>query len=107
MSRSRRLSIAERTARASTFEDRGPEDVDAAVRAARKAFEEGSWGRMQAIDRGRVLLRLALRVQDNADELACLEARDTGKPMKQARADMVAVARYFEYYGAAADKLHG
>ena len=43
----------------------------------------------------------------NAEELAALEARDTGKPMKQARADMVAAARYFEFFGGAADKIHG
>jgi aldehyde dehydrogenase (NAD+) len=75
--------------------------------AARRAFDDGPWGRMPAVERGRVLMRLAVLVADNAAELASLEARDTGKPMKQARADMVAVARYFEYYGAAADKLHG
>ena len=46
-------------------------------------------------------------VADNAEELAQLEARDTGKPLKQARADLVATARYFEFFGGAADKLHG
>ena len=85
----------------------GSSDVDAAVRAARKAFDTGPWGRMPALERGRLLSKLALAVADHSEELAQLEARDTGKPLKQARADLVAAARYFEFYGAAADKLHG
>jgi aldehyde dehydrogenase (NAD+) len=82
-------------------------DVDAAVRAARKAFDEGAWGTMPAVERGRLLTKLSHRIVACFDELAALEARDTGKPMKQARADITATARYFEYYGAAADKAHG
>ncbi len=82
-------------------------DIDRAVRAARTAVESGAWGRLTALDRGRLLTRLARKIEDHAEELSQIEARDTGKPMKQARADMVATARYFEYYGAAADKLHG
>ena len=46
-------------------------------------------------------------ILEHFDELATLEALDTGKPMKQAKADITAAARYFEYYGAAADKVHG
>ncbi|MFC7734580.1 aldehyde dehydrogenase family protein [Roseomonas sp. GCM10028921] len=84
----------------------GAEDVDAAVRAARSAME-GAWGRMPAFERGRILSRLSLLVAEHEDELVLLEARDTGKPMKQARADIVACARYFEFYGGGADKLHG
>jgi aldehyde dehydrogenase (NAD+) len=53
------------------------------------------------------MMKLGQKIADHAEELALLEARDTGKPMKQARADMVAAARYFEFYGAAADKVHG
>ncbi|MFG1398038.1 aldehyde dehydrogenase family protein [Roseixanthobacter pseudopolyaromaticivorans] len=82
-------------------------DVDAAVKAARAAVEEGAWGRLSATERGRLLVKLGIAIADHAEELALLEARDTGKPMKQARADMVAAARYFEFYGGAADKLHG
>lgn len=81
-------------------------DIDAAVRAARAAMD-GPWGRMPALERGRLLLKLAQAVQDNHDTLTRLEALDTGKPLKQARADIVALARYFEFYGGAADKLHG
>ena len=82
-------------------------DVDDAVAAARRAFDEGPWSRTTATERGRLMARLAQRIADHAEELAQLEARDTGKPMKQARADLVAAARYFEFYGAAADKVHG
>ncbi|ABS66605.1 aldehyde dehydrogenase [Xanthobacter versatilis] len=82
-------------------------DVDAAVKAARHAAEEGAWSRLTATERGRLLSRLAVAIADHAEELAKLEARDTGKPMKQARADIAAASRYFEFYGGAADKLHG
>jgi aldehyde dehydrogenase (NAD+) len=83
------------------------QDVDDAVQAARRAFEEGPWSRMTATERGRLMMRLGEKIADHAEELAQLEAADTGKPMKQARADMVAAARYFEFYGSAADKVHG
>ena len=82
-------------------------DVDAAVNAARRAVETGAWGRMNAAERGRLLSRMAIVVADHAEELAELEARDTGKPIKQARNDIVAAARYFEFYGGGADKVHG
>ncbi|MGU3495399.1 aldehyde dehydrogenase family protein [Xanthobacteraceae bacterium A53D] len=82
-------------------------DVDAAVKAARHAVEEGAWSRLTATERGRLLSKFAVAITEHAEELALLEARDTGKPLKQARADMVATARYFEFYGGAADKLHG
>ncbi len=84
----------------------GAAEVDAAVHAARAAFE-GDWGRLTAIERGRLLMKLGQAIADHASELAALEARDTGKPLKQGAADMVAAARYFEFYGSSADKLHG
>jgi aldehyde dehydrogenase (NAD+) len=82
-------------------------DIDIAVAAARHAFEEGVWGRLAAVERGRLLLRLADKISDNADELSRLEGQDTGKPITQARTDVSAAARYFEFYGSAADKLMG
>ncbi|WP_260927588.1 aldehyde dehydrogenase family protein [Novosphingobium sp. 9] len=82
-------------------------DVDLAVRAARKAFDEGAWGRTTATERGRMLTRLGDLILSNAAELSAIEARDTGKPKSVADADIVALARYFEFYGGAADKLHG
>ena len=84
----------------------GAADIDAAVRAARAAYE-GAWGAMTATDRGRILMKMAGLISSRAEELARVEARDTGKPMGQARADIGLAARYFEYYGGAADKLHG
>lgn len=84
----------------------GAADVDAATKAARAAFE-GAWGKLTATERGRLLVKLGQAVADNSEELAALESRDCGKPLKQGRADMVATARYFEFYGTAADKLHG
>jgi aldehyde dehydrogenase (NAD+) len=82
------------------------DDVDAAVAAARAALD-GEWGRMTAVERGRVLTRLGQLVLDHVDQLAMLEALDVGKPLTQARADAVALARYCEFYGGAADKVMG
>ena len=81
-------------------------DVARAVHAARGAFE-GAWGRFSAMERSRLLMRLAGLVDTHREELARLESRDTGKPLKQGRADAQALSRYFEYYAGAADKLHG
>jgi aldehyde dehydrogenase (NAD+) len=81
-------------------------DIDAAVRAAQSA-REGPWGRMSPAERGRALTAISNAILANADALAMLEARDCGKPMKQARADVAACARYFEFYAGACDKLHG
>jgi aldehyde dehydrogenase (NAD+) len=85
----------------------GEADVDLAVRAARTAFDEGPWAKMPAVERGRLLTRLFHLVEKNGDELAALESRDTGKPARQGRADVVATMRYYEFYGGAADKIHG
>jgi len=82
-------------------------EVDLAVQAARRAFDEGAWGRMPAVERGRVLARACALVQEHADELARIESRDCGKPLTQARNDVTAIARYFEFYAGAADKVGG
>jgi aldehyde dehydrogenase (NAD+) len=82
------------------------EDVEAAVQAAHAALD-GEWGRMPAFERGRILARLGQLVLEQADALATLEARDVGKPLRQAKADAIALARYLEFYGGAADKVHG
>ncbi|WP_343586781.1 aldehyde dehydrogenase family protein [Herbaspirillum sp.] len=81
-------------------------DIDRAVKAARRAYE-GAWGKLSAAERGRLLMKLSLKLQEHQEELAQLEGRDCGKPMKQARADAAAIVRYFEFYAGAADKLHG
>lgn len=82
------------------------QDIDDAVRAARAAFD-GPWGRLTATERGRLLQKLSQAMLDHAEELAQLESQDCGKPLKQARADVTAIARYFEFYAGAADKLMG
>lgn len=81
-------------------------DIDRAVAAARRAYE-GAWGALTATERGRLMQRLATRLLENADSLAVIESRDVGKPLSQAKADVVACARYFEFYGGCADKVHG
>jgi aldehyde dehydrogenase (NAD+) len=81
-------------------------DIDAAVQAARRAYD-GAWGALSAAERGRLMLKLSVHILEHFDELANIESRDCGKPTRQARADVTAVARYFEFYGGAADKLLG
>ena len=81
-------------------------EVDMAVAAARKS-QSGAWGKMNATERGRILMKIGQRVLDQVDSMAAIEARDTGKPMTTARNDIIVLARYFEYYGSAADKIHG
>jgi len=81
-------------------------DIDHAVEAARAALR-GPWGRLSAAERGRILTSIGRLVLDRVDLLAELEARDVGKPLTQARNDALALARYMEFYGGAADKIHG
>ena len=81
-------------------------DIDLAVRAARAALSS-DWGKLNASERGRLMMKLSHLVTEHGEELALLEAKDTGKPMTTARNDMIVLARYFEFYGGAADKVHG
>jgi len=81
-------------------------DVDAAVGAAERALA-GDWGRLAATERGRLLMRLGELIKTRVEELARIEALDVGKPIKQGRADALAMARYMEFYGGAADKVMG
>lgn len=85
------------------------EDVDAAVQAARQAFAGalGEWASWSARQRSEWLLRFADVIAAHHEQLAQLECADTGKPMTQANGDISACARYFRFYGGAADKLHG
>ncbi|HMN58560.1 MAG TPA: aldehyde dehydrogenase family protein, partial [Ottowia sp.] len=81
-------------------------DIDAAAQAARACFD-GPWSALSAAERGRLLMKLSNAVAAHAGELALLEQRDCGKPTRQATADAAALARYFEFYAGACDKLHG
>ncbi len=81
-------------------------DIDKAVAAARAALS-GPWSRLTATDRGRILSKMSQIMLERVDALALLESRDTGKPLSQARNDIIVAARYCEFYGGAADKVHG
>jgi aldehyde dehydrogenase (NAD+) len=82
------------------------EDVDRAVAAARGAFP--SWASTPATERGRLLLKLADAIEANAEELAQLESRDTGHPLRDSRTlDVPRTAVAFRYFGGLADKIHG
>ena len=81
-------------------------DIDRAVHAAREAFN-GTWGRLTATERGRLMQRLAQHMLAHIDELSAIESKDCGKPTTLARGDVTAIARYFEFYAGAADKLMG
>ena len=81
-------------------------DIDQAVHAARESFDS-TWSKLGAAERGRLLMRLSQKVTEHAQELSAIEQRDCGKPTKQANADASALARYFEFYAGACDKLHG
>ncbi len=83
-------------------------DIDLAVKAARKAFEEGPWSKMNASDRGRLLNKLADLIEENADELVALESLDNGKPLADSRtADLPLTIKCYRYYAGWADKIHG
>jgi betaine-aldehyde dehydrogenase len=87
--------------------DSTPDDVDHAVAAARRAFDDGDWPNTQAVERGRILFKLAEAVRERSAELAELETRNTGKPIVEAEYDIGDVAACFEYYGGLATKIHG
>ena len=91
-----------------TAADAGPTDVDAAVRAARKALESTAWRNMTPIDRGRLLSRLADLIESNAQELAELESLDNGKPLSVALSgDIPGTAKMFRYFAGWPRKLEG
>jgi aldehyde dehydrogenase (NAD+) len=83
-------------------------DIDLAVKAARKAFEDGPWAKMPAAERGRLLNKLADAVEKNMEELAALESLDNGKPYNDAiAADLPLTVKAYRYYAGWADKNHG
>src|SRR6266700_7254172 len=85
----------------------GPEDAQRAVQVAYRAFEEGQWPRRSATQRGRILLQAATLVRQRLEELATVEARNAGKPIRDARGEMSLVANVLEYWGGAANKIFG
>jgi acyl-CoA reductase-like NAD-dependent aldehyde dehydrogenase len=85
----------------------GPEDARRAVDVAVRAFDEGPWPRTSATVRGRVLLRASTLVRERLEDLARLEARNVGKPIRDARDEIGIVADTLEYWGGAANKIFG
>lgn len=84
------------------------EDVNAAVDAAREAFDNGPWATMDARDRGALMYKLADLIEEEADELAALETLDNGKPISDSRAaDIPLVIDCLRYYAGWADKIEG
>ncbi|MER9133505.1 aldehyde dehydrogenase [Mesorhizobium sp. M0768] len=83
------------------------DDVDRAVEAAHRALGSGTWPAMTATARGKLLVRLGDLVVANADRLAELETRDTGKIIRETRAQIAYVGNYYRYYGGLADKHEG
>jgi acyl-CoA reductase-like NAD-dependent aldehyde dehydrogenase len=83
------------------------DDVDRAVASAQRALESKAWGGMAPAERGRILIRIAQALRERVEELATLESRDNGKPLRQARTDVQVAARYFEFFAGVADKIMG
>lgn len=84
------------------------EDINRAVAAARKAFDEGPWPKMTAYERARIILKFADLVEKHSEELAALETWDNGKPFQQsAKSELPLFVRKFHYYAGWADKIHG
>ena len=88
-----------------TVASAGPEDVAAAIAAARTA--QSGWAELPPRERGRIMFAIAGALREEADHLADLESTDTGKPLAQARADVDVAAQYFEFYAGFADKFFG
>jgi len=82
-------------------------DVDRAVAAAQHALDSKAWGGATPAERGRILFRIAQALRDQTEELATLESRDNGKPLRQSRTDLQVAARYFEFFAGIADKIMG
>ncbi|MDH6454976.1 MULTISPECIES: aldehyde dehydrogenase family protein [unclassified Streptomyces] len=91
-----------------TVAEAGAADVDAAVRAAREAFDSGTWSGLSGRERGRILHRVAELIRENADELAQLESLDVGKPISLCHAvDITNAANDYEHFAALAHSLDG
>src|SRR6266581_9808983 len=82
-------------------------DVDAAVRAARAAFDEGPWGRMTGTERARLMRRLATLLDENAERLAIVESTDNGKLIREMGGQLKSLSEWYYYFAGAADKLEG
>lgn len=86
--------------------DGGPEDVDRAVASSRAAFE-GEWGARSGFERAAVLRQVAAAISENAERLALLEVRDSGKLMREMRGQLNGLGNWYLYFSGLADKLEG
>jgi betaine-aldehyde dehydrogenase len=84
-----------------------PADVETAVKAARASFEGGAWSNAAASARAKVLYKVADLIRSNVDRLATLEARNAGKPIRDAHDEVMGAAQCFEYYAGAATRIFG
>ncbi|MBC1286350.1 aldehyde dehydrogenase family protein [Listeria booriae] len=90
------------------IEEGGKTDIDSAVKAARRAFEVGDWSKISGAERGKIINKLVELMEDNAEELAQLEALDNGKPILETRnADVPLAIEHFRYYAGWAGKISG
>src|SRR5215469_14974272 len=104
-----------------TYEDRNPatgaviahvhetthEELDAAVKSARKAFDGGKWSNMAASRRAKIIYKMAQLIAERSQELMLLEVRDNGKAVATAKGEMGAIVDCFEFYAGAATKNYG
>jgi acyl-CoA reductase-like NAD-dependent aldehyde dehydrogenase len=91
-----------------TVYEAGEEDVNRAIEAARKAFDEGPWSKMSAASRSRLIYKLADLMEAHSEELAQLESLDNGKPIRESRhADVPLAIEHFRYYAGWATKVTG
>ncbi|OGB93052.1 MAG: betaine-aldehyde dehydrogenase [candidate division NC10 bacterium RIFCSPLOWO2_02_FULL_66_22] len=82
-------------------------DVDRAVRAAHRAFEEGPWSHLRPPERARYLFTVARLIRERLEEIAALETRNVGKPIRDSRDEVGAAADCFEYYAGAVPRIYG
>ncbi|MCA1038120.1 aldehyde dehydrogenase family protein [Bacillus infantis] len=91
-----------------TLYEAGPEDIDRAVLAARKAFDEGKWSKMGSAKRSRLMYKLADLMEENKEELAQLETLDNGKPIREtSAADIPLAVEHMRYYAGWTTKIVG
>ena len=83
------------------------EDADRAIRSARRAFDEGPWSELTALDRAKLLFRLADLIDEHGDELKRIDTLNNGKPLRETEYDVADAANCFRYYAGLATKPHG
>src|SRR2546422_1062212 len=83
------------------------DDIDAAVQAARTAFDNPDWRGIDPSKRGRLLFQLGQAIGDRFEDISRIESQNVGKPIREAKGDVAYVYKLFEYYAGLADKIQG